>query len=135
MAEQIGWNYQLSDAEYDDPTGTVLTWMENPDSVKSPFFDQDYVDTYIATANDLLAQSQEVLEQGKKDNQNGDAFGLVTVIYSVVLFLLGIAGSFKQVKNKYAVVCISLVAFVIATVYMVTLPLPTGFAISNFFGG
>lgn len=135
MAKKIGWNYQLTDAEYDDPTETVLTWMENPDSMKSPFFDSEYVAAYTETANDLLAQSQEVLEQGKKDNQHGDAYGLVTVIYSVVLFLLGIASSFNNTKNKYAVVCISIVAFIIATIYMVTLPLPTGFAISSFFGG
>ena len=76
-----------------------------------------------------------MLEQGQKDNSNGDAFGLVTVIYSVVLFLLGIAGSFNHKANKYAVVIIALVAFVIATIYMFTLPMPTGFNITSFFKG
>ena len=103
--------------------------------MSSPFFDENYVNSYFTKANELLAQSQEVLEQGQKDNSHGDAFGLVTVIYSVVLFLLGIAGSFNHKVNKYTVVIIALVAFVIATIYMLTLPMPTGFNITSFFKG
>lgn len=135
MAESIGWSYQLSQAEYDDPTATVLAWMEGDAAMTSPFFDEEYTASYFAAANDLLAQSQATLEQGRKDNANGDAFGLVTVIYSVVLFLLGISGSFKSIKNKYALVAISLVAFAGATIYMLTLPLPTGFSLLGFFEG
>lgn len=133
MARAIGWNYQLSEQEYDDPTGTVLAWMEDERAVASPFFDENFIDAYFIAANDLLAQSQEELEKGKASNANGDAFGLVTVIYSVVLFLLGIAGSFKGVKNKYAVIGISLASFLIATVYMFTIPLPDGFSLTSFF--
>ena len=118
MAAKIDWN--TADKE---------------NSMSSPFFDENYVNSYFTKANELLAQSQEVLEQGQKDNSNGDAFGLVTVIYSVVLFLLGIAGSFNHKANKYAVVIIALVAFVIATIYMFTLPMPTGFNITSFFKG
>ncbi|MFA6947761.1 MAG: hypothetical protein WCQ72_02160 [Eubacteriales bacterium] len=132
MANSIGWNYQLTEEEQEDPTGTILAWLEDPQSMTSPFTEQEYVDSYFVTANELLTQSQEVLAQGTEDNSNGDAFGLVTVIYSVVLFLLGIAGSFKSDKNKLAVVIISLVAFVIATIYMVTIPMPTGFDILAF---
>lgn len=132
MANAIGWNYQLSEAEQNDPTGTVLSWLDNPESMSSPFFDQDFIANYFVTANDLLSQSQEVLAQGSEDNANGDAFGLVTVIYSVVLFLLGIAGSFKSEKNKLAIIIISLIAFIAATIYMATLPMPTGFDILGF---
>lgn len=133
MAEAIGWNYNLSEAEYADPTGTVLTWMENDEAYTSPFFDAEYLAGYLETANDLLAQSQEALEIGKEANANGDAYGLVTVIYSVVLFLLGIVSSFNNTRNKRAIVIISLVAFAFATVYMFTIPMPTGFDITSFF--
>ena len=101
----------------------------------SPFFDEEYTATYFPAANDLLTQSQDELEIGKEANANGDAFGLVTVIYSVVLFLLGIAGSFKSLKNKYAIVGVSFVAFAIATIYMLTIPMPLGFSVASFFGG
>lgn len=133
MAAKIDWN--TADNSSDDPQATILAWLEKGNSMTAPFFDESYVDSYFTRANELLAQSQKVLEQGQKDNSHGDAFGLVTVIYSVVLFLLGIAGSFNHKANKYAVVIIALVAFVIATVYMFTLPMPTGFSLASFFGG
>lgn len=135
MANHIGWNFNLSQEEYDDPTATVLNWMNKEESMSSPFFDQEFVSDYFVTANELLAESQTTLDQGREDNANGDAFGLVTVIYSVVLFLLGISGSFKSIKNKYAVLAISILAFTGATIYMCTLPLPTGFSMAGFFGG
>lgn len=134
MAGAIGWNYTMSEAEYSDPMGTVLEWMESDEAYTSPFFDEEYVAGYFETANDLLAQSQEALEIGKEANVNGDAYGLVTVIYSVVLFLLGIISSFNNTKNKQAVLILSLVAFLFATVYMFTIPMPTGFSITSFFG-
>lgn len=100
----------------------------------SPFEQEGFVESYFEAANSLLAQSEAVLVQGQQDNQNGDAFGLVTVIYSVVLFLLGIVGTFKGQKNRLAVTGIACAAFLISTIYMFTLPLPTGFSIGSFFG-
>lgn len=71
MAEAIGWNFSLSEEEYNDPIGTVLAWMENDAAYTSPFFDEEYLAGYIETANELLAQSQEALEIGKEANANG----------------------------------------------------------------
>ena len=133
MAEAVDWNHSLTQADYDNPTATVLAWLEEENSMTSPFFDEAFVSGYFDTANELLIKSQETLSQGREDNANGDAFGLVTVIYSVVLFLLGICGSFKNSKNKYALLGISMVAFLCATIYMFTLPMPTGFELFGFF--
>ena len=135
MAEAIGWNYQLSDEEAADPVGTVMTWIQTDKALTSPFYDEEYVTAYFDTANELLAQSQEEQQKGEKANQDGDAYGLVTVIYSLVLFLLGIVSTFKNTKNKMALVVISCVAFVVATIYMCTIPMPTGFSLGSFFGG
>lgn len=71
MAEAIGWNFSLSEEEYNDPIGTVLAWMENDAAYTSPFFDEEYLAGYIETANELLAQSQEALEIGKEANAHG----------------------------------------------------------------
>ncbi len=38
--------------------------------------------------NATLAEAQALLAQGMEDNANGDRYGLVSVIFSVVLFLL-----------------------------------------------
>lgn len=134
MSDKIGWS-KLTDEQRKDPEVAVLAWLEMDEAYESPFYDEEYIAGYIETANDLLNQSQEMLEQGKTANASGDAFGLVTVIYSVVLFLLGIVGTFKKMTNKFALTGIALAAFLFATVYMLTLPMPVDFSIASFFGG
>jgi len=101
--------------------------------IESPFNMEGYVDTYFTKANELLAQSQATLEEGQADNAHGDACNLVTVIYTVILFLLGIAGTFKSLPNRELILLISIIGFVIATIYMATIPMPTGFSLLNFF--
>ena len=133
MADAIGWS-NLTEEQRLDPETAVLTWMEMDEAYISPFYDEAYVAVYIENANALLTQSQAELEQGKEANANGDAYGLVTVIYSVVLFLLGIVSTFKKNSNKYALVGFAFVAFLFATIYMLTLPMPLDFSISSFFG-
>lgn len=106
---------------------------KNPGKYQSPFDVPGMVDNYYADANDLLDESQKLLEEGQKDNANGDAYNLVNVIYSVVLFLLGIVGVFKRLPNRTAVLFIGVVGLVLTTVYMLTIPMPTGFSLSSFF--
>ena len=101
--------------------------------IESPFQVEGFVEGYFDDANALLAQSQELLEQGQQDNTNGDTFNLVTVIYSLVLFLLGIVGIFKKLPNRAVILGISVAGTVLATIYMLTIPLPTGFDITSFF--
>ena len=117
------------------------------DSMSSPFEVEGMTDKYfeesnnliaqsqeLEESNNLIAQSQELLEEGKRDNRNGDAYNLVNVIYSVVLFLLGIVGVFKNLPNRVVVLFIAIAGVVLATIYMFTIPLPTGFNILSFFG-
>ena len=107
---------------------------ENSEYIVSPFEMEGYVDSYYDNAYDLLDESQELLEQGQADNTNGDKFNLVVVIYSIVLFLLGIIGIFKSIPNRTIVLIGALICFAVATVYMFTIPLPTGFSLASFFG-
>jgi len=105
------------------------------DDMNSPFEVEGMIDEYFATANALLEESQALLEEGQRDNSSGDSFNLVNVIYSIVLFMLGIIGIFKKIPNRFAVLCIAVVCLILATIYMITLPMPTGFSFANFFGG
>jgi len=103
-------------------------------NMSSPFEVEGMVDKYFENANALLAESQQLLEEGMQDNKNGDSFNLVNVIYSLVLFMLGIIGIFKKIPNRFVVLCIAVVCLILATIYMFTLPMPTGFSIGSFFG-
>jgi len=111
----------------------AINWAFEQEEQVTPFDMEGYVDSYYADANAVLAESDALLEQGKADNANGDAFGLVSVIYSVVLFLLGIIGIFKKIPNRVIIMIIACVFLVVATIYMCTIPLPTGFNLMNFF--
>ena len=111
----------------------AINWAKEQKEDVTPFDKEGFVDSYFTKANELLAESQKVLEEGQKDNAHGDAFGLVTVIYSVVLFLLGIIGIFKKLPNRKIVLFFSIVALIIATIYMFLIPMPTGFSITSFF--
>lgn len=120
--------------EFAEAISWAMENMQQSDEFCSPFEKEGYVDSYYDAAREYLDTSEELLEQGKKDNSHGDAYNLVTVIYSVVLFLLGIVGIFKNMPNRAIILCVALVGLVIATIYMFTIPLPTGFSFSSFFG-
>jgi hypothetical protein len=136
--ERLEWKLdEFATASISPELMQAIEWAwdqsDNGGQTVSPFDQEGFTDSYFTAANDLLAQSQEKLSEGEADNKRADSFGLVTVIYSVVLFLLGIAGTFKGSGTKMAVVVVSLVAFVLASGYMLMIPLPTGFDIMSFF--
>ena len=126
MAAKIGFDMEtFTDGQND--TDEILAWLndESGAALNSPFADEEFVKSYFADANSTLAESEATLKQGQQDNANGDSFTLVTVLYSVALFLLGIVGVFNKNTNKLVVLAISVVCLVVAFVFMVTIPLPT----------
>ena len=109
-----------------------LKWMEE-NGQDDPFAMPGMTERYFAAAQQSLDRSQELLEEGKRDNAKGDAYRLVTVIYSLTLFLLGIVGTFKNMPNRVAVLLVAVAALVFGFAYMCTIPLPTGFENMKFF--
>ena len=121
-------NDNCTDEFYD-----AIEWAMEQDYDATPFDKEGYVDSYFTEANAVLDEADALLEQGKTDNANGDAYGLVSVIYSLVLFLLGIVGIFKKIPNRVVITVFACVLIVLATVFMLTIPLPTGFNIASYF--
>lgn len=129
MATAIGWDYP----EGEDYVDMLLVWMEQPEAINTPFSSEEFIATYYETANQLLGESYEVLEQGKADNSNGDSFGLVTVIYSISLFMLGIVGTIKEDLSRKMLIGIAVFCIVGSTFFMLRLPMPTGFSFASYF--
>ena len=125
MAAKIGYDL-VAFSDGDNDTDEILNWLydDSGSAVTSPFSDDDFVQSYFNECNAKLDEAEAVLVQGRQDNANGDKFSLVTVIYSVALFLLGIVGVFKNQTNKKVVLAISVVCLIIAIIFMVTIPLP-----------
>ena len=109
-----------------------MKWMEE-NNEDNPFNMPGMTEKYFGSAQEKLDRSKKLLEEGKRDNTKGDSYRLVTVIFSLTLFLLGIVGTFKNMQNRIAVLAIAVVAMFIAVIYMCTIPLPTGFKDMNFF--
>ncbi len=112
-----------------DSFAEAIEWALNQEEWASPFDKEGYVDSYYEDAQAVLDEAEEYLAQGQEDNSNGDRFGLVTVIYSLVLFLLGIVGIFKNLPNRKIVFLVSVVFLLIGFIYMLTIPLPQGFSL------
>ncbi|SCW58968.1 hypothetical protein SAMN02910456_02020 [Ruminococcaceae bacterium YRB3002] len=125
MAAKINYDVEAFGDDRND-TQDILDWLydDEGDALNSPFADEAFCDAYFADSAKKLDEASAVLVQGQQDNANGDKFTLVTVIYSVALFLLGIVGVFKNSNNKLLVLAISVVCLVVAIVFMVTIPLP-----------
>ena len=113
-----------------DEFNEALQWaLENE---KSPFEEEGFAESYFTDAIEGVEAANAKLAEGKQDNQNSDTYGLVTVIYSIVLFLLGIAAIFKHFPNRVAVVAIAIGFLVLDTIFMLTIPMPKGFSLSNY---
>ena len=107
----------------------AVEWAFDQPEYATPFDMEGFTDHYYAEAQQVIDESSDLLTQGQEDNANGDRYGLVTVIYSLVLFLLGIVGIFKNLPNRKLVFIISVVFLIAALIYMCTIPLPKGFTL------
>ena len=115
-----------------DEFAEAVSWAI--DNEKSPFEKEGFVESYFEETKQGIDMANAKLEEGKQDNQNSDTYGLVTVIYAIVLFLLGIAAIFKNFPNRVAVVVLAICFLVFDTIFMITIPLPTGFDLLSYLG-
>lgn len=129
IAGKIGYDFGY------DVDGVVDWVLNNEKATESPFNDTALIESYYTEADAKIAESEAVLKEGQADNQKGDTFNLVTVIYSVVLFMLGIVGTFRRLPNRMLITGIAIAGFLFGTIFMFTIPFPTGFNMGSYFGG
>ena len=111
----------------------AVNWAFEQEDEVTPFMKEGFVDSYYADAEAKYEEAQALLKEGMQDNKNGDTYNLVTVIYSLVLFLLGIIGIFKNIPNRFAVFVVAVILLILAVIFMVRIPMPTGFSLGSFF--
>jgi hypothetical protein len=113
---------QIMDDSVTEEFEAAIEWVEAQEGYASPFDNEDFVGAYFAEASEKFDEAEEMLEAGNANNTHGDNQGLVSVIYAVVLFMLGIIASFKQLKPKYFLLAVAGIGFVAATAFMLTIP-------------
>lgn len=124
---------KIMNGSYSPKLLEAISSMNLQEKTNSPFEKEEFVNSYFEKSKELLLKSQQTLEEGKQDNLRGDSYKLVTVIYSLVLFLLGIVGILKDFQSRKLLFIISVGILIFGIIYMLTIPMPTGFNIANFF--
>ena len=112
---------------------TAIDWALQ--TGKSPFEKEGYAESYYKDAKELVKEAQDILATGKQDNLNSDRYGLVSVVYALVLFLLGITGTFKHNPNRIGIMATAVLLLAIGLVLMFSIPMPAGFDLLHFLHG
>jgi hypothetical protein len=121
--EKLDWKIgQILDDGVTDQFMAAIEWAWDQEGYATPFEKEGFVDSYFEDSWAKFDEAEEKLQAGNAHNTHGDNQGLVSVIYAIVLFLLGISATFKQLKAKYILIGVSVVAFAAATVFMFTIP-------------
>ena len=105
-----------------DELTAAIDWANEQEEYATPFEMEGFIDSYYADAQAVMDKGYAQIEDGNTANQLGDKQGLVTVILAVVLFMLGIVGTFHNARNKIVVVAVSLIGLVFGAVMMLSVP-------------
>lgn len=100
----------------------AIAWADAQTDYVSPFEKEGYTESYYTVAQAQYEEGQAFIDAGTQDNNYGDRLGLVTVIFAIVLFMLGIAASFNNTKTKMVVAIISIAALVFGVISMLGVP-------------
>lgn len=100
-------------------------WVEEGgDDAVSPFQeDSPYTRPEWAKAEDLRKQTDAKFAEAAKHDEDGDKYVLATVILSISLFLLGIAGVNRQFRVQRALAIVASVVLVAGIVQILTVGL------------
>jgi ABC-type multidrug transport system fused ATPase/permease subunit len=106
----------------------VQAWLdmepfENPHAAPHPFVMQEYKRISSDKAEEFRRESSKILQEALQANTNSDNFILVVVIYSSVLFVLGILDKITTIRLRLMLFSVALAMFSIATINMFSLPL------------
>lgn len=127
-AEEERLQYKLDVIMYnnvDDHLQGAIDWADAQTDYASPFDQEGFYESYYTDADAMYAQGQAYMDDGSNYNDLGDKQGLVTVIFSVVLFLLGIVSTLKNVKIRIAVTALSFFTLIYGFISMMSVPMLT----------
>ena len=127
-AEQERLQYKLDQLMKDNATdefAAAIEWADAQTDYASPFDKEGFLDTYYTKANEKYDEGEKLIEEGTKANNLGDKLGLVTVIFAVVLFMMGILGTLKNARTKIVITSVSIAALIFGVIMMLSVPMLT----------
>ncbi|MFV0425971.1 MAG: hypothetical protein ACK5KU_02920 [Beutenbergiaceae bacterium] len=97
-------------------------WREGGMSQESPFLLPEYVAPGATEAADLTEQAQSHFAQALVNNQRGDQYSLLTVLFALVLFLTAMAQRRARTWVSWTYLSAGLVAGATGTIILLNLP-------------
>ncbi len=105
-----------------DELAAAIEWANAQEEYATPFEMEGFIDSYYADAEETMATGNATIEEGNTANELGDKQGLVTVIFAVVLFMLGIVSTFKNMRTQFVITAVSVAALIFGIVIMAGVP-------------
>ena len=93
------------------------------DAPASPFGMPEYVIDDAAASEARIAAAEELFADGEEANRRSDRYVLTTVVFALVLFLVGIGSKFKSPGVRLGLATFATVALVGGVVFMAFLPI------------
>lgn len=96
--------------------------LQNPDAARSPFALDSYVPPGEVEAVAADARADRYFAQALTNNQRGDNYTLVTVLFALVLFFGAFAGRFRSERASWGMVGAACVLLVVGVGFLVAFP-------------
>lgn len=129
--EQMNLYIETNCPDYKNFKSALYTALEKGGTATP--FDEYPQSSFFEDSQKLSEEATQTREEGNRCNLANDSYGLVSVLYSLCLFLFGMVGFYKQDWPMRIVFTVGVVVFVAATAYMLSLPLPDNFDFANYF--
>lgn len=100
----------------------ALKPQENPDAPASPFEMPQYVQPDAVASQEADARADALFQQALNNNQRGDNYTLLAVVFATVLFFAAVSGRVKRNLSAWFLLGVGLVLFTTATVILVSYP-------------
>lgn len=94
----------------------------------SPFANEEFQSLYYEKYEELVSASDETMTASEEYGKHASSYHFVSLLFSALMFLLGINKAFKGFRNCLIVLCVAMVLFIPAIVFMFSLPAPFALA-------
>ncbi len=88
----------------------------------SPFSMPEYQVAERGESDARIAEAEEHFKDGEEANRRSDKYVLVTVVFALVLFVVGIGSKFKNILVRAGLAAFGGVALLLGTIFMVLQP-------------
>ena len=129
-AEQEGAT-ELTDflaARFPDPLAPAFqAWQDtdpthNAEAPETPFVMPEYAIPELAQSQRADERAEAKFQEALTNNQRGDNYTVLTVLYATVLFFAALSDRMKSARGQTVVLAVGLLGFAVATTIMLSFP-------------